>query len=269
MATPAPAAAPAPAPVAADPRMRAQDPRTAAASTSLPDPRSQIAAPDPRSQPVSLEQHVVDPRNTPHHNQPPSVPVQRPVPELNGKFTRPMDFRLIPVYVEIRTSYIPPGAENSQEMLRDPRIKKRVLSRKDEIAPVLPSLPDITADLQRIQNARLSAQNIPAATTSRQASRASVDSISDPRRSSIDRLPSRGQGDQNSNTESILENGTKARNATRTALSRVNPMSSGANYGSNSSAYDEDDEDENNSLTIDMPDDDTKSSTKAMETACT
>lgn len=265
-----PRSAPA-APVAADPRMRSIDPRT---TSVLSDPRSQAAPAPALAQPAGYEPQQVDPRTAIHHPYLPTAvpvvtaaPVHRPAPEINGKFTHPMEFKLIPVFVEVRT-YIPAGAENSQEMLRDPRIKKRVLSLKKE--PSQPSLPDITADLQRIQNARLSANPVPV--NSRQTSRTSIDSLSDPRRSSLDGrqpLPARGQGDQNSNTEGIVENGSKARNATRTAMSKVNPMPAGSGYSSAQSTAAYDDDDENNSLTIDMPEEESKSVAQPMEAACT
>ncbi|XP_067927807.1 uncharacterized protein [Watersipora subatra] len=255
------------APAVADPRMRSQEPQVSPASI-LPDPRSHPAG-DAAARSV---ENQIDPR-TQQHSQPPilTTTVPRTPPEIDGKFTRPVEFKLISVYVESRTSYIPPGAENNQEMLRDPRIKKRVTSLRQDGAPSLPSLPDITADLQRMQNARLGSNSGTVSTPARQVSRTSIDSFSDPRRNSSEmRVPTRGQGDHNSNTEGVIENGTRARNTARTSLSRVNPMTSVANYATNTSAYDDDDdEDENNSLTIDMPDDDTKSTNKPMETACT
>lgn len=271
-----------------DPRMRLQDPR--AAPSQLPDPRGNhlpdprnpaMVAPRPAShEPLQMPQlpmppRVADPRvagsvPSPHTTNsnclatPPPVvaaaPIQRHVPEIDGKYTRPIEFNLIPVYVEIRTSYIPPGAENSPEMLRDPRIKKRVLSMKKESPPALPSLPDITADLARITNAI--SHSAPPLAVARQTSRLSKDSLSDPRRNSIENKYSfKGQGDQNSNNESVLENGTKLRNSTRTALSKVHPMATGnsaaAQLAAPATSYD-DDEEEDNSLTIDIQEDESK-----------
>jgi len=269
-----------PDPRAADPRVvsdpRNADPRTAAGnSATVADPRVRPTGilPDPRAPNGNIGSSKVDTK-APLSLGSLISSIKKTVPEINGKYTRPIDFNLIPVYVESRASYIPAGAENNQEMLRDPRIKKRVMSMKNEgPASTLPSLPDITADLQRIQNARLNAApiaNSRLSSSSNSSHKPSGDGISyDPRRNSIEKKHSiLGQGDQNSNSEINRDVVDKPRNATRTALSKVNPMTPA--FNNTSTAYD-DDEEEDNSLTIDVAEDDSKmaGSTRTMETAYT
>lgn len=267
------AADPRAAPARSDPRMR--DPR--AAQPLLPDPRGAMEEPsdpplpvyDPRADPRSSVNVAPVRSNSPLMEAPPPVkrepllpappitkpPITKPpIPELNGKFTREMVFTLREVDVSENGSYIPPGAENSQELLRDPRIKKRVQSNKTVASSGPPSLPDITADLQRMQNAMIMSNAAPITTKADKSrlSRSSIDSVNaDPRRTSADSKISiqRGQGDQ-ANTSEPVGNNNKPRNAPRTMYSKVNTVQPPAEYSNSASMDDDEDED---SLKIDMP----------------
>ena len=185
----------------------------------------------------------------------PAPPVVKAAPpELDGKLTKEMTFKLHIVDVLSSTLYIPPGAENSQELLRDPRIKKRVESMKSTTSNAPPSLPDITADLQRMQNAMMMSNSAPIAAKSDKArlSRTSSDSSSGSRRTSVDKkTPTRGQGDQNGNSDNLSDSvGAKARNAPRTIYSKINQE--GANSAFDSTPPVDEDDEEEDSLKIDM-----------------
>lgn len=177
-----------------------------------------------------------------------------------------MEYKLKPCTVDNKRIYIPPGAETSSELLKDPRIRKRLQSLKLEESSLPPSLPDITADLRRFMSQNSNESTNPTVPTakiehSRLSARASSNdnvTVSDPRRSS------------NESDRPV--------NPARTTLSRIQATLSAQNRNntnnniSNNGTYNgrelEDDEDDGNSLTIDVPEDDSKrNSTGAVEAA--
>jgi len=226
---------------ASDPRAPSSDPRKAELLLADPraakDPRGAAAITDPRRNSTSASSPLLgDPRSTYQNNIARSSPLSaetlaRSI-EVNGKPLKPMEYRLRPITITTTRVFIPQGAENNQELLRDPRIRKRIAALKTDDTPEAPpTLPDITADLQRLSK-QLSN---PGAKTEESLA---------PTQPSYDPRVGMGHGDHSSAGARLIDHSAsnKPRNHTRSAISKVNtPIATEA-----------DDDDEEAGLTIDM-----------------
>ena len=262
----------------ADPRVRAVDPRgqtaknrSAVNDPRLSDPRSAGTTktpllPDPRileseqgDSPIAAT--LSDPRragapllgtnNVRDHS------INRPAPVINGRPSKPMEYLLKPVTITIKATYLPSGTSDNPDMLKDPRIRKKMEDAKQDQLTAPPSLPDITAELHRMQNAMSNQKPDHTKPLNRLSS---MDT--EPRTAS-----NLGQGDYSAVYGSMGDIGKH--NPARATLSRIQASLSAQR--SRQADRETEDEEDDNSLTIDMPDDESKKPDHAVngvEAAC-